>query len=113
MGKSKEDVRLIFAFRKIKVGTNLNFKVLEIGEEFTHCQCVEHPEFYGAVYYEKLGRGYYVNPHDHFEIGDVFEGRVYQKDINRTFRILPTLNLAEQKRIKVKQQELESWKNGE
>lgn len=99
-------------FGKVKIDDRLNFKVVEINDKYTLCEYVEYPEIKGKVDYKQLGRGITVDPHNHFEIDDVFEGKVLYKEINKTLRILPTINLAEQKRNKTKQQQLEDILNG-
>ena len=112
MDDIKYERLLTKVFGKIKVDSRMDFKVVEINDEYTLCEYVEYPEIKGKVDYEQLGRGIPANPYSHFEVGDEFEGKVLYKEVNKTLRILPTLNLAEQKRNKNKQQQLEDIING-
>lgn len=110
-GSNLEDKITMRKLFKIKAGDRLLFKVLDVTDEFCISELVDLPLIKGKVIHANIG-SFGINGSEWFEVGDVFEGKVLSKDINRTLIIVPSLNLAEMKKKKVEEDALERWKNG-
>lgn len=110
-GISIEDKKVIQRFTKTKKGDILNFKVIEVNDEYCLSELIELPLIKGKVIYTNINK-FGINSHEWFEVGDTFEGRVSSKDINRTLNILPIRNLPEIKRKQKEEKELKRLLNG-
>lgn len=109
-GTTIEEKQVIQRLAKTKKGDVLKFKVIEITDEYCLSELVELPLIKGKVICANVGT-FGINAHEWFEMGEVFEGRVINKDINKTLIINPAMDLATIKRKQKEERVLEKFLN--